>query len=183
MTASMASWMTASSSATPRNAPTTARSIIAYFEDGVVRGAAELHPPEQSPRCIAGDRVQRRSVGAAPGRRQHAVREADRGGASEGISEPAHHHRCAERSDAGARQQVRRAPDVPATANSPGYRSEPARIGRKCAVAMRHAGRGHARRSRTSIAPIGGCCCGYPAGSLIGRRFSEAIMLNEKMSG
>src|SRR6266581_9227627 len=23
--------------------------IIAYFEDGVVRGAAELHPPEQSP--------------------------------------------------------------------------------------------------------------------------------------
>ena len=27
----------------PKNAPTTA-----YFEDGVVRGAAELHPPEQS---------------------------------------------------------------------------------------------------------------------------------------
>jgi hypothetical protein len=23
--------------------------IIAYFEDGVVRGAAELHPPDQSP--------------------------------------------------------------------------------------------------------------------------------------
>ena len=26
--------------------------VIAYFEDGVVRGAAELHPPEQSPDCL-----------------------------------------------------------------------------------------------------------------------------------
>src|SRR6266496_654479 len=26
--------------------------IIAYFEDGVVRGAAELHPPEQSPESL-----------------------------------------------------------------------------------------------------------------------------------
>jgi len=26
--------------------------IIAYFEDGVVRGAAELHPPEQSPDAL-----------------------------------------------------------------------------------------------------------------------------------
>jgi len=26
--------------------------IIAYFEDGVVRGAAELHPPEQSPEAL-----------------------------------------------------------------------------------------------------------------------------------
>jgi GNAT superfamily N-acetyltransferase len=26
--------------------------IIAYFEDGVVRGAAELHPPEQSPDAV-----------------------------------------------------------------------------------------------------------------------------------
>ena len=32
----------------PRNALATVRSIVAYIEDGVVRGAAELHPPEQS---------------------------------------------------------------------------------------------------------------------------------------
>ena len=31
--------------------------VIAYFEDGVVRGAAELHPPEQSPELPAGDRI------------------------------------------------------------------------------------------------------------------------------
>ena len=70
--------------------------IIAYFEDGVVRGAAELHPPDQSPGFIAGDRLQRRSVGAAAGRRQHPVQEADRGGAREGLPEPADHHRRAE---------------------------------------------------------------------------------------
>ena len=34
--------------------------IIAYFEDGVVRGAAELHPPEQSPEAS----VRRRGVGS-----------------------------------------------------------------------------------------------------------------------
>ena len=44
----MASWMTASSRATPKN-PNDGTVIIAYFENGVVRGAAELHPPEQSP--------------------------------------------------------------------------------------------------------------------------------------
>jgi GNAT superfamily N-acetyltransferase len=42
-----ASWMTASS--TLRRKWHDGTLIIAYIEDGVVRGAAELHPPEQSP--------------------------------------------------------------------------------------------------------------------------------------
>ena len=47
--------------------------IIAYIEDGVVRGAAELHPPDQSSDAVAGDRFQRRGARAAAGRRQHPV--------------------------------------------------------------------------------------------------------------
>ena len=39
--------------------------IIAYIEDGVVRGAAELHPPDQSPGCAARDRLQRGGVACA----------------------------------------------------------------------------------------------------------------------
>ena len=37
--------------------------VIAYFEDGVVRGAAELHPPAQSTDCFAcrGRRISSRS--------------------------------------------------------------------------------------------------------------------------
>src|SRR5712672_2014844 len=44
--------------------------IIAYFEDGVVRGAAELHPPEQSPDSLpeiafsVEASVRRKSVGS-----------------------------------------------------------------------------------------------------------------------
>jgi RimJ/RimL family protein N-acetyltransferase len=44
--------------------------IIAYFEDGVVRGAAELHPPEQSPDMLpeiafsVETSVRRRGVGS-----------------------------------------------------------------------------------------------------------------------
>jgi GNAT superfamily N-acetyltransferase len=44
--------------------------IIAYFEDGVVRGAAELHPPEQSPDLVpeiafsVETSVRRRGVGS-----------------------------------------------------------------------------------------------------------------------
>jgi RimJ/RimL family protein N-acetyltransferase len=44
--------------------------IIAYFEDGVVRGAAELHPPEQSPDLLpeiafsVETSVRRRGVGS-----------------------------------------------------------------------------------------------------------------------
>ena len=44
--------------------------IIAYFEDGVVRGAAELHPPEQSPDVLpeiafsVETSVRRRGVGS-----------------------------------------------------------------------------------------------------------------------
>ncbi len=40
--------MMSSSSATPPNARTMALMIIAYMENGIVRGAAELHPPAQS---------------------------------------------------------------------------------------------------------------------------------------
>ena len=113
MTASMASWTTASSSATPRNAPMTARRDRRLFRGR--RGARCGRTASAG--AIAGfaarDRLQRRSVGAAAGRRQHPVPQADRGGARQGLQEPADHHRRAERSDAGARQQVRRAPDVP----------------------------------------------------------------------
>ncbi len=49
MIAFMASWTTVSSSAYAEKCANDGTVIIAYFEDGVVRGAAELHPPEQSP--------------------------------------------------------------------------------------------------------------------------------------
>jgi GNAT superfamily N-acetyltransferase len=44
--------------------------IVAYFEDGIVRGAAELHPPEQSPDILpeiafsVEESVRRRGVGS-----------------------------------------------------------------------------------------------------------------------
>ncbi|MFK4687052.1 hypothetical protein ABIF39_008865 [Bradyrhizobium diazoefficiens] len=81
--------------------------IIAYFEDGVVRGAARIASPGAVSGCPARDRLQRRAVGAAEGRRQHPVPQADRRGACQGLWQPAHHHRRAERCDAGARYQVR----------------------------------------------------------------------------
>ena len=77
--------------------------IIAYIEDGVVRGAAELHPPDQSPDALPEIAFSVEASRAAAGRRQHPVQEADRGSASEGLSQPADHHRRAERGDAGAR--------------------------------------------------------------------------------
>ena len=45
--------------------------VIAYFEDGVVRGAAELHPPEQSP---------------TPCRRSHLAWRLRRGGVASAAS-------------------------------------------------------------------------------------------------
>ena len=87
--------------------------IIAYIEDGVVRGAAELHPPEQSPDALpeiafsVEASVRRRGVGSILFRKLIAEARA------KGYAEPAHHHRRAERGDAGARQQVRRASDLP----------------------------------------------------------------------
>ena len=47
--------------------------IVAYMENGVVRGAAELHPPEESDGLPAGNRLQRRILRAPARRRQCAV--------------------------------------------------------------------------------------------------------------
>ena len=47
--------------------------IIAYIEDGVVRGAAELHPPEQSPDSIPEIAFSVEASRAPAGRRHHPV--------------------------------------------------------------------------------------------------------------
>ena len=49
MIAFTASWTIASSNVTRKNCASDGTVVIAYLEDGVVRGAAELHPPETSP--------------------------------------------------------------------------------------------------------------------------------------
>lgn len=67
--------------------------VIAFLENGVVRGAAELHPPDQSPDQLPEIAF---SVGAPARRRQHPVPQADQGGACEGLPEPADYHRRAE---------------------------------------------------------------------------------------
>ena len=83
--------------------------IVAYIEDGVVRGAAELHPPEQSlddlPEIAFSVEasVRRQGVGSILFKR--LISEAR----WKGYQAPADHHRRAEPGDAGARQQVRRA--------------------------------------------------------------------------
>ena len=88
--------------------------VVAYMENGIVRGAAELHPPdawEDSLPEIAfsvESCVRRQGVGSI------LFRAADRGSAVEGLSHLARDHRRAEPGDAGARQQVRRPPRVPA---------------------------------------------------------------------
>ena len=83
--------------------------IVAYIEDGVVRGAAELHPPDQSPDGLpeiafsVEASVRRQGVGSI------LFKTADLGSAMEGLRRVADHHRRAESGDAVARQQVRRA--------------------------------------------------------------------------
>ena len=87
--------------------------VIAFFENGVVRGAAELHPPDQSPDSLpeiafsVESSVRRRGVGSILFRK--LITEAR----AKGYKSLADHHRCAERSHAGARQQVRGATRVP----------------------------------------------------------------------
>ena len=106
------------------------RSSSPIFEDGVVRGAAELHPPEQSPDSLpeiafsVEASVRRRGVGSILFRKLIAEARA------KGYAEPADHHRRAERSDAGARQQVRRASDVPPRRIHRHHRSEPSKVRR-----------------------------------------------------
>ena len=87
--------------------------IIAYFENGVVRGAAELHPPDQSPDSLpeiafsVEASVRRQGVGSILFRK--LIAEAR----SKGYRSLADHDRRAEPRDAGACQQVRRASDFP----------------------------------------------------------------------
>jgi len=96
-----ASWMTASSNAMPRNAPTMARIIIAYFENGVGARAAELHPPDQSPDALpeiafsVEASVRRQGVGSI------LFKKADRGSTIEGLSRLADHDGCAETTRCG----------------------------------------------------------------------------------
>ena len=113
MTVSMASWMTASSKRYAEKCANDGTTIIAFFRErrGSRRGGTASAGPV--PGFAAGDRVQRRGVGASAGCRQHPVPQADHGSARQGLQEPADHDRRAEPGDAGARQQVRRASDVP----------------------------------------------------------------------
>jgi hypothetical protein len=69
--------------------------IIAYFENGVVRGAAELHPPDQSADSLPEIAF---SVEASVRGRASAAScsETDRGSAIEGLSLAADHDRRAE---------------------------------------------------------------------------------------
>ena len=112
--------------------------IIAYIEDGVVRGAAELHPPDQSPDSLPEIAFSVEARGAPAGRRQHPVQEADRGSARQGLPLAADHHRRAERGDAGARPQVRRESVVPPRRIHRNHRSDAAGAGpspRRSAIA------------------------------------------------
>ena len=119
--------------------------IIAYVEDGVVRGAAELHPPDQSPDALpeiafsVEARVRRQGVGSI------LFKEADRGSALEGLPLPADHHRRAEPGDAGAGQQVRRASDVPPRRIHRQHRSNAATAAGIGKTRDRNAGRRRAR--------------------------------------
>ena len=94
--------------------------IIAYIEDGVVRGAAELHPPDQSPDSLpeiafsVEARVRRQGVGSILFRKLIAEARS-KGYRSLRITTGAQN-----RGDAGARAQIRRESDVPAWRSPPG---------------------------------------------------------------
>jgi GNAT superfamily N-acetyltransferase len=88
--------------------------IIAYIENGLVRGAAELHPPDQSPDSppevafSVESSVRRKGVGTILFRRLIAEARC-MGYRGLRITTGAEKSR-----DAGARAQIRRAPDLPA---------------------------------------------------------------------
>ena len=75
--------------------------IVAYMENGIVRGAAELHPPEQSEDGMPEIAFSVESLRAPSGRRQHPVPPADLGSALEGLSHTARHHRRRQRRRCG----------------------------------------------------------------------------------
>ena len=139
--------------------------IIAFFENGVVRGAAELHPPDQSPDSLpeiafsVEASVRRRGVGSILFRK--LITEAR----AKGYKSLRITTGVAERGDAGARQQVRRAACVPPRRIHRHDRSHETGSNGACD----HLGgqhdecRTHGRE--LSIAPIGGCCSGCMAGA------------------
>ena len=113
--------------------------IIAYIENGVVRGAAELHPPDQSPDSLPEIAfsveacVRRQGVGS------------DRRGAVKGLPLLADHDRRAEPGDAGTRQQVRCASDIPPRRVHRKHRSKAASAARTCKICDRNASRSRTR--------------------------------------
>ena len=115
--------------------------IIGYLENGVVRGAAELHPPDESPDSQPEIAF---SVEAST-RRQHLVPKVDRRGTGQRLWLAADHHWRAKRRDAGARQQVRCASDVPPRRVHRKYRSKAASAVRTCKICDRNAGRSRTR--------------------------------------
>ena len=88
--------------------------VVAYMENGIVRGAAELHPPDASEDSLpeiafsVESCVRRQGVGSILFRR--LIAEAR----WKGYRTLAGDHRRAEPGDAGTRQQVRRPTRVPA---------------------------------------------------------------------
>jgi len=138
--------MTISSNVMPPNALTTATVIIAYIENGVRPRRGGAPSARSVPGFAAGDRVQRRGMRATPGGRQRPVQKADRRSALGGLPLLADHHRRAEPGDAGARQQVRCASDIPPRRVHRKHRSEAASAARTCKICDRNAGRKpHAR--------------------------------------
>ena len=139
--------------------------IIAYIEDGVVRGAAELHPPEQSPDALpeiafsVEASVRRQGVGSILFRKLIAEARA-KGYQSLRITTGAQNEAMrALANKFGAHLTFRHGESTGSIDLSQADRS------RNCAIARASRRSRPRARSRTSIAPIGGCCCGCTAGA------------------
>ncbi len=149
----------------------TARPSSPIFENGVVRGAAELHPPDQSPDSLpeiafsVEASVRRRGVGSILFRKLITEARA-KGYKSLRITTGAQNEAMrALASKFGAQLMFRHGESTGTIDLTKQDQAELATPG------------DHARwmpraRSRISIAPIGGCCFGCTAGS---RRLSGAL--------
>ena len=149
--------------------------VIAYFEDGVVRGAAELHPPEQSPNSLPEIAF---SV-EAPARRRGVGSFLFRQLIAEARAKGYRKLRITTGAQNVARQQVRRASDVQSGRNLPArsmLSSTVSRNRRPSRSDSRARSRLHARL-RLPIAHTGGCCskCMAGAGRPNQRRLSEPL--------
>ena len=156
--------------------------IVAYFDDGVVRGAAELHPPEQSPDSLpeiafsVEASVRRRGVGtmlfekliAEARAKDYQSLRITTGAQNEAM------RTLANKFGAHLTFQPRRI--------HRGNRSEPGESA-EIAGGERHADGGHAgdRELQSRLLADAAANVRLGPGGLIGRRFSEAIMLNEKI--